>query len=112
MQQRVHSRVVLRTLLKLRRRAEGWFAREWSCWKPGSKTHDRIASGRPPTIPRTLYNTTFGRTVAPRDLMSFLISLRRAAGELHGLDRTLCGYVANTNRREQWTFLEKWSPNT
>ena len=88
MQQRVYSRLVLRTLLKFRTCAEGWIAREWTCWKPRSKTHDRTASDRPPTIQRTLYNTTCGRTVALRDLMPFLISLRRAAGELHPTPQT------------------------
>ena len=83
MQQRVHSRLALRTLLKFRTCAVGWLAREWTCWKPRSKTHDRIASGRPPTFRRTRCNTTCGRTVALRDLMLFLISLRHAAGELH-----------------------------
>jgi len=76
MQQRVHSRLVLRTLLKLRRCAEGWFARERTCWKPRSRTHDRTASARPPTIQRTLCNTTGGRTVALRDLMPFLASAK------------------------------------
>jgi hypothetical protein len=57
MQQRVHSRPVLRTLLKLRTCAEGWIARDWTCWKPRSKNHHRIASGRPPTIQRTLCST-------------------------------------------------------
>jgi len=74
MQQRVHSRLALCTLLKLRRCAGGSYARKWTCWKPRSKTHDRIASGRPPTIQRTLCNTTCGRTVALRDLMPFLTS--------------------------------------
>jgi hypothetical protein len=41
MQQRVHSRLALRTLLKSRTCTEGWIAREWTCWKPRSKTHDR-----------------------------------------------------------------------
>jgi hypothetical protein len=72
MQQRVHTRLALRTLLKLRRCAEGWFAREWTCWKPRSKSHDRTVSGRPPTIPRTQCNTTCGRTIALRELMPFL----------------------------------------
>jgi hypothetical protein len=72
MQQRVHSRVALRTLLKVRTCAEGWIAREWTCWKPRSKTHDRTAPDRPPTIQRTLCNTAGGRTVALRDLMPFL----------------------------------------
>jgi hypothetical protein len=74
MQQRVHSRLALRTFLKFRTCAEGWFAREWTCCKPRSKTRKRIASGRPPTIQRTLCNTTCGRTVALRDLMPFLTS--------------------------------------
>jgi hypothetical protein len=74
MQQRVYSRLALRTLLKFRTCAEGWAAHEWTCWKPRSKTHYRIASDRPPTIQRTLYNTTCGRTVALRDLMPFLTS--------------------------------------
>jgi hypothetical protein len=74
MQRCVHSRLVLRTLLTLRRCAEGWFARVWTCWKPRSKTHDRSASNRPPTIQRTWCNTTCGRTVALRDLMLFLTS--------------------------------------
>jgi hypothetical protein len=38
MQQRVHSPVALRTLLKFRTCAEGWLAREWTGWKPRSKT--------------------------------------------------------------------------
>jgi len=38
MQLRVHSRLTLRTLLNLRKCAEGSFAREWTCWKPRSKT--------------------------------------------------------------------------
>jgi len=71
MQQRVHSRLTLRTLLKLRRSAEGWFAREWTCWNPRSQTHDRTPSGRPPTIPRTLCNTASGRNVVLRYLMPF-----------------------------------------
>ena len=29
---------------KFRTCAEGWIAREWTCWKPRSRTHDRIAS--------------------------------------------------------------------
>jgi hypothetical protein len=74
MQQRFYSRLALRTLLKLRTCAEGSIAREWTCWKPRSKAHDRAASDRPPTIQRTLYNTTCGRTVALRDLMPFLTS--------------------------------------
>jgi hypothetical protein len=74
MQQRVHSRLALRTLLESRTCAEGWIAREWTCWKPRSKAHDRIASARPPTIQRTLYNTTWERTVALRDLTPFLTS--------------------------------------
>jgi len=57
-QHRAHSRFVLRTLLKLRWCAGGWFAREPAGWKPSSKAHDRNASDRPPTIPRTLCNTT------------------------------------------------------
>jgi len=61
MQQRVCSRLALRTLLKFRTCAEGWIAREWTCWKPRSKTHDRTASDRPPTIQRTLSNTVSGR---------------------------------------------------
>jgi hypothetical protein len=74
MQPRVHSRLALRTLLKFRTCAEGWIACEWICWKPRSKTHDRTASGRPPTVQQTLCNTTRGRTVALRDLMPFLTS--------------------------------------
>jgi hypothetical protein len=74
MQKRVHSRLALRTLLKFRSCAEGWIAREWTCWKPLSKTLDGNASGRPPTIQRTLHNTTCGRTVARCDLMPFLTS--------------------------------------
>jgi hypothetical protein len=73
-QQRAHSRLALCTLLKFRTCAEGRIAREWTCWKPRSKTHDRVASSRPPTIQRTLYNTTCGRAVALRDSMPFLTS--------------------------------------
>jgi len=40
MQQRVHSRLASRTLLKFRTCAEGWIAREWTCRKPRRKTHD------------------------------------------------------------------------
>jgi hypothetical protein len=74
MEQRVHSRLALRTLLKLRTCAERWFAREWTCWKPLSKTQYRTTSNRPPTIQRTRCYTTGGRTVARRDLMPFLTS--------------------------------------
>jgi hypothetical protein len=70
MAQRVHSRLALRTLLKLRRCAERWFAREWTYRKPHSKTHERTFPNRPPTIQRTLYNTTGRRTVTLRDLVS------------------------------------------
>ena len=76
MQQRVHSRLVLRPLLKLPSCVEGWFARVRTCWKPRNKTHDRIASNRPPTIQRTLCNMTWGRTAALRALMPFLPSAR------------------------------------
>ena len=34
----VHSRLGLRTLLKLRGCAAGWFAREHTCWSLGNKT--------------------------------------------------------------------------
>lgn len=37
---RVYSRIALHTLLKLRTCAEAWVAREWTCRKPRSKTHD------------------------------------------------------------------------
>jgi len=67
MQQRIHSRVGLHTLLKFRRYAEGWIAREWTCWKPRSKNHERTFSDRPPTIPRTLSNTASGRNDAVRN---------------------------------------------
>jgi len=40
MQQRVYSRVALCTLFKFRACTEGWLAREWTCWKPRSKSHD------------------------------------------------------------------------
>jgi hypothetical protein len=68
----VFSRLWLRTLLKFRRCAEEWIARERTRWKPRNKTHDRTASSRPPTIPRTPCSTTSGRTVVPLDLMPFL----------------------------------------
>jgi hypothetical protein len=74
MQQRVYSRLALRTLPKLQTCAEGWIAREWTCSKARSKAHDRTVSDRPPTIQWTLYNTTCGRTVTLRDLMPFLAS--------------------------------------
>jgi len=74
MKHRVHPRLALRTLLKFRTCAEGWIAREWTCWKPRSKTHDRTVAVKPPTIQRTLCNATHGRTVALRDLMPFLTS--------------------------------------
>ena len=74
MQQRVHSRLALRALLKLRMCAEGRIARVRTCWKPSTKTHDRIASNRPPTIQRTRCNMTWGRTAALRGLMPFLPS--------------------------------------
>lgn len=76
MPQRVHSRLALRALLKFRMCAEGRTVREWTCWKPRGKTHDRIASNRPPTIQRTLCNMTWGRTAALRALMPFLPSAR------------------------------------
>jgi hypothetical protein len=72
MSARVFSRLRLRTLLKFRRCAEEWIAREWTRWKPRSITHDRTAPDRPPTIPRTPCNTTSRRSVVPRDLMPFL----------------------------------------
>ena len=37
-----HSRPALRTLLKLRKCVEGWFAGEWICWTPRSKTHKKL----------------------------------------------------------------------
>jgi hypothetical protein len=74
MQERVYSRLALRTLLKLRRCAEGWFAREWTYWKSCSKARERTFSDRPPTIQGTLCNTICGRTVALRDLTPFLTS--------------------------------------
>jgi len=74
MQLRVHSRLALRTLLNLRKCAGGWFAREWTCWKPRSKTHDITASGRPPTIPRILCNTASGRNDVVRNWVPFLTS--------------------------------------
>jgi hypothetical protein len=74
MQQRVHSHLALCTLLKLRRCAEGWIAREWICWKPRSRTHDRTASARPPTIQRTLCKTASGRNDVVRDWVPFLTS--------------------------------------
>ena len=73
MQQSVHSRLAMRTLLKLRRCAEGWFAREWTCWKPRSKNHERTFSDRPPTIPRTLCNTASGRNDVVRNWVPYLI---------------------------------------
>ena len=72
MQQRVHSRLALRTLLKFRTCAEGRFGREWTCWKRRSKTHDRTASGRSPTIQRTLCNTASGRNDVVRNGLPFL----------------------------------------
>jgi hypothetical protein len=45
MQQRVLSRLALRTLLKLRTCAEGWIALELTCWKPRSKTAGRCLNG-------------------------------------------------------------------
>jgi hypothetical protein len=57
----VHSRLALRTLRKLRKCAEGWFAREWTCWKPRTKNPETTVPDRPPTIPRTLSNTKAGR---------------------------------------------------
>ena len=57
----VHSRLALRTLLKLRRCAEGWIAREWTCWKPHNITHKRTFPSRPPAITRTVCNTASGR---------------------------------------------------
>ena len=74
MSQGVHSRLVLRTLLKLRRSAEGWLAREWTYWQPPSKTHERTFSDRHPTIPRTLCNTRSGRNDVARDRVPFLTS--------------------------------------
>ena len=78
MQQRVHSRLALRTLLNFRRCAEGGIAREWTCWKPRNKTHDRTVSGRPPTVQRTLCNTAQGKTIARRDGMPYLIRVQQA----------------------------------
>jgi hypothetical protein len=57
----VYSRLPLRTLLNPQRCAKGWFAREWTCWKPRTKNPETTVSDRPPTIPRTLSNTQAGR---------------------------------------------------
>jgi hypothetical protein len=45
MQQRVLSRLALRRLLKFRTCAEGWIAREWTCWKPRRKTAGQCLNG-------------------------------------------------------------------
>ena len=76
MQQRVHSRLALRVLPKLRLCAEGGIAREWTCWKPRNKTHDRIASNRPPTIQWTMCSMPWGRTAGLHALMPFPPSAR------------------------------------
>jgi hypothetical protein len=78
MRQRVYSRIALRTLLKFRTCAEGWVARERTCWKRRSKTHDRTASDRPPTIQRTLHNAPQGKTIARRDEMPNLTGAPQA----------------------------------
>lgn len=78
MQQRVYSRLALCTFFQSPTCAEGWIVREWTCWKPRSKTHDRTASGRPSTIQWTLYNTTCGRAAPLRELMPFLTSAWQA----------------------------------
>jgi hypothetical protein len=52
-----YSRVPVRTLPKFRRRAEGWIARESTCWKLCSRASDRPASDGPRTIPRRLCRT-------------------------------------------------------
>jgi hypothetical protein len=74
MPQCVHTRPALRTLLKPRRCAERWFAREWTCWKPRGKTHERTFSDRRPTILRTLCNTASGRNAVMRNGVLFLTS--------------------------------------
>lgn len=43
MHQRVYSRLASRTHLQRRSCVEGWRAREWAGWKPGSKTHERTS---------------------------------------------------------------------
>jgi hypothetical protein len=72
MQQCVHSRLALRTLLKFRTCAEGWIAREWTCCKPRSKTHDRAVPGRSATIQRTLCDTASGRDDVVRNGLPLL----------------------------------------
>jgi hypothetical protein len=52
-----YSYVPVRTLAKFRRRAEGWVARESTCWKLCSRPSDRPASDGPRTIPRRLCRT-------------------------------------------------------
>ena len=74
MRERVHSCLGLRTLLKLWKCAEGSVAREWTCWKPRSKTHERTVSAKPPTIQRTLCNTASGRNDVVRNWVPFLTS--------------------------------------
>ena len=74
MRHRVHSYLAMRTLLKFRKCAEGWFAREWTCWKPCNTAHETTASGKPPTIPRTLCNTASGSKDVVRNEVLFLTS--------------------------------------
>jgi pimeloyl-ACP methyl ester carboxylesterase len=54
MQQRVHSRLALRTLLKLPRCAEGWFAHERTCWKPRSSPQGRNSRKKEEEIMRRI----------------------------------------------------------
>ncbi len=88
MPQGVHSQLALGTLFKLRRCAEGWFAREWTCWKPDSKTPERTFSDWRPPIPRTLCNTASGRNDAARNRVPFFTSAgyTRATGRLFLID--------------------------
>ena len=64
MKARVFSRIRLWTLLKFRRCTEEWLGREWTRWKPHTKTHQRTAPGRPPTIQETLCNTASSKSRA------------------------------------------------
>jgi hypothetical protein len=76
--QSVHSRLALCKLLKLRRCAEGWLAREWTYWKPRNKTRERTFSDRHPTIPRAVCNIASGRNAVVRNGVPFLTSAGQA----------------------------------
>jgi len=70
----VFFRLRVRTLLKFPKRVGEGLAREWTYWKPCTKTHIVAAPHRPTTIPRTTCNTKSGRTRVLGDSMPFLTS--------------------------------------